>query len=102
MSVTFSTSRENFSANIKDLSLSQILLYFVADEELPEALKAELRLNQNGESPGGEAAPIEGVIGTRRGNGSSWLPILGKVPEGKWQLTLPNSSAIRNLLKKKQ
>lgn len=99
MSVSLDTRREDFPANIEDVSISQILLYFVSNEELPEALTAKLTLSQNGVRLGGEANPIEGVISTRRGNGSSWIPIIGKTPEGKWRLTLPDNEQIKTLFK---
>jgi ribosomal protein L7/L12 len=102
MSVKFDTRRDDFPPNVKDLSISQILLYFVSEEDLPEALTAEFIFYQDGVGLGGEAAPIEGVISTRRGNGSSWLPIIGKVPEGEWQLSLANSPRIINLFKEEK
>ena len=97
MSIKFDTKRGDFPPNVKDVSISQLLLYFVADEELPEELTAKLIFTQNGVGLGGEANLIDGVISTRRGNGSSWLPIVGKVPEGEWWLSLPNTSKIKGL-----
>ncbi|MDT7827137.1 ribosomal protein L7/L12 [Pricia sp. S334] len=97
MSVAFETMRADFSANSKGLNISQILLYFISDEKLSEMLKAELTFIQNGNTMGGEATPIDGIVSTRRGNGSSWIPITGHNPEGKWQLSMPDNQDIKNL-----
>jgi hypothetical protein len=42
----------------------------------------------------GEARPIDGVISTRRGNGTNWRPMTGqdKSPSGKWVLELPKEA----------
>ena len=48
----------------------------------------------------GAARTIDGTIGTRRGNGSVWLPLVGagagtggRTPFGVWELSLRNVNA---------
>jgi hypothetical protein len=38
----------------------------------------------------------DGLISTRRGNASAWLPLIGKTPAGTWELSLPNSEELRS------
>lgn len=96
MRVTFNTRRGDFPPNLKDVSISEVLLYFVTDEELPRTLWAELTLTQDGESLGGKAAPNDGVISTRT-NGNNWFPFKDRDPEGEWEFSLPNNQQIKNL-----
>jgi len=99
MSVKFETRREDFPVGIEDLAISHVLLYFISEQQLPEAFSATLMFTANGLNLGGESTPIDGVISTRRGNGSSWIPMIGKIPEGSWQLSLPDTERIRSQLK---
>ena len=45
---------------------------------------------------GGGAASVDGVISTRRGNGTNWLPMIGRAPVGEWELALPDSAEVRS------
>jgi hypothetical protein len=38
----------------------------------------------------------DGLISTRRGNASAWIPLIGKSPAGAWEMTLPNTDEIKN------
>jgi hypothetical protein len=42
---------------------------------------------------------VDGVISTRRGNASSWAPLLGRAPVGGWELTLPNAEEMKDRFK---
>ena len=45
---------------------------------------------------GGGAVSIDGIISTRRGNGTSWIPITGKKVMGEWELSLKGSSPAKD------
>ncbi len=96
MSVGFETTLADFPSNVKGLTISSVLMYFVTKNDLPSIFTATLTFTQNDVALGGESAPIDGVISTTR-NGTSWVPITGKTPEGSWRLELPNTPAIKML-----
>ncbi len=94
MTVTFRTRREDFPPNLDRVTIQQVLLYFaVKDKAMDEQEVALTYLADNGESValGGSATPVDGIISTRRGNGSAWLMIQGQPVAGTWTLTLPNT-----------
>ncbi len=91
MVVSFQTRREDFPPNVEDLSIEHVVLYIVRTDEADfEVPVTHLHFTEKGsEEPiGGGSTTIDGVISTRRGNGSSWLDILGKSPVGQWELSL--------------
>jgi hypothetical protein len=100
MKVRFQTVREDFPPNINDLAIQHVLLYFVrADEktfDLPitELQFTEKKKNSQG-AVGGSATPIDGIISTRRGNAGDWTDMKDKSPVGEWELTLPNTDAVK-------
>jgi hypothetical protein len=103
MTVKFATFAEDFPANISDLKIQQVLLYFSRSDgqtfEVPVAsIQGERRL---GVCRGG-ATSIDGVISTRRGNAGSRIPMVGKAPAGDWELALPKSDEIRNRFKNEE
>jgi hypothetical protein len=57
--------------------------------------------NQGEETPvGGSADSIDGIISTRRANGSNWIPITGNQPPiGEWELSLPTDDTTKNLFR---
>jgi hypothetical protein len=75
-----------------------VLLYFVRSDdknfELPVTQLHFTELSSQA-SAGGSATPIDGVISTRRGNGSSWANLISKTPAGEWELTLPNTDEVK-------
>jgi hypothetical protein len=99
MSVQFSVARSDFPANIDDIRIQQVLLYFSrADGETSEIAVSALRFAEgvSTSTVGGAAKTVNGVISTRRGNATSWMPMIGKTPFGNWQLILPNTEVVRN------
>lgn len=96
MTVTFETTREDFPANIEELKIDELVLYFALTEG--EMFKVPITLSfteQNTTNPvGGSATPIDGVISTRRGKSSAWGSITeaAKTPAGKWVLALPTDT----------
>jgi len=107
MTVRFRIRREDFPPNIEDLRIQQILLYFSCDTETLADIDVGLRMTQNGIAIPGEneaalAAPVEGVISTRRGNAGGWMIFLGKEPEGEWKLSLPDTPETRALFQEER
>ena len=95
MVVKFKTWREDFPANLEDLKIKQVLLFFsravdeFAEEKPLEVEVKHLRFTPQGakDTIGGGATTIDGVISTRRGNGASWTGMIGKAPAGEWELS---------------
>jgi hypothetical protein len=99
MVVRFRTRREDFPANVDDLSLSDIALYFArAAGRSFEVEVNHLRFTEQGAggSVGGGAGSTDGIISTARGNAGSWTAIQRKSPIGEWELSLPDTWEIRN------
>jgi len=104
MQVSFTTIAQDFPPNLEkdSLKIQHVVLFFArADGSTFEIPVDVLRFTESGStgSVGGSAASIDGIISTRRGNASSWMPIIGKLPFGTWQLTLPNTETIRDRFK---
>ncbi|WP_152206097.1 neuraminidase-like domain-containing protein [Marinobacter changyiensis] len=105
MTVRFETRRQDFSANIDHLKIQHVVLYFVRkDAESNEIEVAHLHFTEQGNAGtvGGAAASIDGIVSTRRGNGSSWLPTIGRAPFGEWELALPNTEKVRSRFKNEE
>lgn len=107
MVVSFETRRADFPPNIENLAIDHLLLYFAringasAEEEEFEVPVEHLQFKAQGDTQveGGSALSIDGVISTRRANGSSWIGIQGKLPIGEWELALPNTEEIKSRFK---
>jgi hypothetical protein len=108
MSVKFKIDREDFPPNLDGLKIEHVLLFFsrVEDERAesePSEFEFEnlrLSLTPKGEAHvGGNATTIDGVVSTRRGNGSDWLSMIGKSPAGEWELALKDSDELRKRFK---
>jgi len=102
MTVQFSTIGEDFPPNLENLKIQHVALYFVRKEGSIIAVDdviVQLRFTpKDGTVPvGGSAKPIDGMISTRNGNGSSWTVMLGLSPVGEWELALPNDQQTKNL-----
>ncbi len=96
MSVGFETTLADFPSNMQNLNISSILMYFVTENDLPRVFAATLTFTQNDITFGGESVPIDGVIRSNT-NGTNWVPMTNKIPEGTWRLELPNTPIIRKL-----
>ena len=103
MTVRFKTARGDFLPNIDDLKIQHLVLYFAPANGQPVEIRgARLLFKKQGDQApvGGSADSIDGVISTRRANGSNWLPITGnKPPIGEWELALPTDDTTRNLFR---
>lgn len=106
MTVRFKTVREDFPPNIESLTIQQIVLYFARAAgqsfEIPVTHLKFTEQSSTGASVGGRATSKDGIISTRRGNASSWIPIIGKFPAGEWQLSLPNTDETKQRFRDEQ
>jgi len=92
MEVSFRTERSDFPPNLDNVTIQQILLYFACEDELINELEMELTFkadNGAGAALGGKTTPVDGIISTRRSNGSAWMMIAGQPISGLWTLKLP-------------
>ena len=103
MVVRFKTTRGDFLPNVDDLKMQQLVLYFAPTNGQPVEIRGARLLfkKQADETPvGGSADSVDGIISTRRANGSNWLPITGaKPPIGEWELALPTDETIKNIFR---
>ncbi|MCA1702140.1 MAG: hypothetical protein LC808_02265 [Actinobacteria bacterium] len=99
MTVKFTLSPEGFPPNVDDLRIQQVFFAVVrAQGAAFEIGTTQLTLTSHGETVavgGAVAGTIDGLISTRRGNASAWVPLIGKSPAGAWELTLPNTDEMR-------
>ena len=98
MVVRFSTTRADFPPNLDRLRIAQVVLYFTrADGAAFEVQVSGLRFTEEGTggSVGGAATSVDGVISTRRGNAGSWTAMIGKAPQGTWELAFPDTAETR-------
>jgi hypothetical protein len=105
MTVTFSVTRDDFPPNLDQIKLQHVALLFSrADGETMEMPVTHLRLaaNNSAGTVGGGATTIDGIISTRRGNASAWMPMIGKEPFGKWELALPTTSTVKDFFKEER
>jgi hypothetical protein len=99
MVVHFGTRREDFPANLENLKIQHVVLYFAridgASFEIPVTHLLFTEQGAVGVSGGG-AVSMDGVVSTRSGNGGSWIPMIGKAPFGEWELAFAPTAEIRN------
>jgi hypothetical protein len=98
MAVRFSTRREDFPPNIEELRIDHITLYFARAAGATFEVEVKyLRFTPegSGQTIGSGGTTADGVLGTRRGNAGSWLPMIGKTPAGEWELALANTEEVR-------
>ena len=106
MTVKFALTPDSFPPNLDDLRIQQVLLGVVGAQRLSfEVGNTQLMLTPQGETiavGGAVGGSTDGVVSTRRGNGSAWLPLIGKSPAGAWELTLPNTEEMKNRFKNQE
>ena len=106
MTVNFSLTSKDFPPNVEQLRIQHALLAVArAEGRTFEIESAQLMLTPQGETApiGGEApGTTDGLISTRRGNASSWVPLIGKSPVGAWEMTLPDTEEMRNRFKNEE
>lgn len=108
MTVRFQTVREDFPPNIEGLKIQQLVLYVAyAAEQSFEFEDIQLFFKEQGSTnpAGGAASSNDGIISTRRHNGTNWATAIitpGKSPIGEWELILPDKPEGRELFKNEQ
>jgi len=106
MTVKFKLDRQSFPPNFDDVRIQQVMFAVArADGQTFEIGNTQLMLTPQGESlavGGAVDGTTDGLISTRRGNGSAWVPMIGKSPAGDWELTLPNTEEMRNHFKNEE
>jgi hypothetical protein len=110
-SVQVQSKISDFPPNLLNLSIAQLLLYFIPADGASFQVQPTLQYTPAGASTsaGGAAgagldpnAPPTYVFSTRRGNASAWVPILGGGVAGNWTLTLPNTAATAAIFQNEQ
>jgi hypothetical protein len=100
MTVHFRTERDDFPPNLEDLRIQQVALYVPRGGEQPFgtsfATTLQFREQDGGAAVGGLADTTDTARSTRRGNASSWLPMIGKSPVGEWTLALADTTQTRS------
>jgi hypothetical protein len=99
MTARFKTTRGDFAANLDDLRIQHVTLFFVIADDQAHALPIivkDLRLFPRIGAPvGGGGSTTNGLISTRLGN-SDWSDLQkGLEPIGTWELALPNTPTVR-------
>ena len=103
MVVQVQIDRSDFPSNLERIRMQHVTLYFVRGDGLTDEVPVEylkLLSPPANQAAGGPARTIDGIISTRRGNGSAWLPLIsagagsgGRTPFGVWELSLRNANA---------
>ena len=94
VTIRFETRRTDFPPNLDNLRIGQLLLYVATTSGTTGSLDINLHLRPSDaaiEDPpvGGPATTTaDGLISTRRANGSGWLSLVGASPCGTWELEL--------------
>ena len=100
MTVQFALTADDFPPNLSDVRIQQVFFAVAGTgEETVEMRHLQLLLVPEGETVavgGSVDSSTDGLISTRRGNASAWVPLIGKSPAGAWQLTLPDNAEMRS------
>lgn len=100
MTARLDVRRTDFLPNLEELRVRQILLYAVRDDDADFEIEVEALRLRDGDDvvEGGRARSTDGIISTRRGHASSWSPLLGQPPAGRWELALADDDGLRDRL----
>lgn len=93
MVVSFEIRREDFPANIEDLSIAHIVLYFAHNRNTTfKPVEVTYLLLERKDGGGPLSSDGDGIISTRRANAAVWQnsknSLIGKSPIGTWELSL--------------
>lgn len=100
MSVRFIVSQNDFPPNISELAIQQVALFFsFNDQEKVVPIEVALNFKEEGSSAvlGGGGITDNGLASTLQGNAGSWIAMIGKLPYGEWELSLPDNFQSRRL-----
>jgi hypothetical protein len=98
MTVRFKTTPADFPPNLRDLAIRHLLLYF-SRAPGSNAEVHGVRLGFRALNDAWSADTVDGLISTRRANGSAWMQITNQGPEpfGDWELSLVDTPELRAL-----
>lgn len=101
MAIQFDTLRGDFPANLGDLKLKQVVLYFTRKDGFTQEIRIKnLRFQpEGGDWLGGpddqNLDTVNGILSTRSGSFSQWDAFINRSPVGKWALALPDAEDAR-------
>jgi hypothetical protein len=104
MRIGFRTDRGDFPPNLNSLTIGQVVLFAAGTGGQTVALTVDelsFTADDTGEviASTGAAAPVDGIISTRRGNGTPWRGLLGRAPSGEWEISFRDNQELRTLFK---
>jgi hypothetical protein len=108
MTVQFETLGSDFPANLEQLKLKHVVLYFARKDGFTKEINIKyLRFQpQSGAWLGGTTdqnlITANGILSTRTGSFSNWDSFRGKLPFGQWSLALKDSPELRQLFRDEQ
>lgn len=106
MTIHFLITPQDFPNNIDDVKIDQMVLYIDRDSkngfEVPLRFVRLTASGQQDATVGGGAQTVDGVISTRRANGSSWNSMIGKSPIGQWEFILEDTADLRKAFRNEQ
>jgi hypothetical protein len=106
LTVKFNTLREDFPANLDELSIQQVVMYFArsskAEFDAVEVKSFNFKEEGSAGKLGGAATSTDDIISTRRVNASKWLPMIEKSPFGEWELSFPDTAQMREIFSQEQ
>ena len=100
MTVGFRVEETDFPPNLDDVRIAHVALYISRSPRSNfEVQVGSLTLTPDGTtgSFGGAATTDDGLISTRSGNAGGWMAMIGQPPVGDWELSLPDTAAVRAL-----
>ena len=100
ITVTFRIEQADFPPNLDDIRIAHVALFFARKQRSNAEVQVNsLSLSPNGSTGkfGGGATTNDGLISTRSGNAGGWMAMIGQSPVGDWELSLPNTAAVRKL-----
>jgi hypothetical protein len=100
ITVTFRIEKADFPPNLDDIRVAHVALYFARKQRSNAEVQVDsLSLTPDGSTGkfGGGATTNDGLISTRSGNAGGWMAMIGQPPVGDWELSLPNTAAVRKL-----
>ena len=103
MTVEFSTVAQEFPPNVQNLEIEHLACVIAARGQVPREVSVRMKFTEAPEAPTQpappsswlEAVPIDGQIGTQRGNASAWLGLLGRPAIGRWGIWLPDTHEVQ-------
>ena len=103
MTVRFKTTRGDFLSNLDELTIRNLVLYLATANGQPVEIQGiRLLFKKQGDETqlGDSADSIDGIVSTRRPNGSNWLPLTGEAsPIGEWELALPTDDQTKDFFR---